>query len=103
MKLQEIKVPSNLACPHCNAPITNAAVTRGKPGVGFQKGGTIILCSRCATVLRVGDSGLELATPAYINSLSQQAKEAILATRLTLIRLLQKSGKTVDIKSETGL
>lgn len=88
MNLTEIKLPSKLICPACEKPVTNASPTRNT-GQKFQKG-LVIICSSCTTVLRVGDSALEMMRPEQVQSLSKESQAAILKTRMVLQRILSK-------------
>lgn len=98
MNLPEIKVPKNLHCPVCGQSVANASAVRSAPNPQFKKG-MVIICSGCTVTLQVGDSGLVQMKPDQVNALSPQSKAAIAATKLTLIRILEKNKKTVDIKS----
>lgn len=89
----DIKLPSQMVCPACHAPITNASPTRSAPNPQFQKG-MVVICSSCTSVARVGDSALQLMSPDQINALSPQSKSAILATRKVLQETLERKKRS---------
>lgn len=88
MNLTEIKLPKAFICPACEKPVTNASPTRNT-GQTFSKG-LVIICSNCTTVLRVGDSVLEIMRPEQVQALSKESQAAILKTRMVLQRILGK-------------
>jgi len=98
MNLTELKLPTDLKCPNCGYPITNASATRSAPKAQFIKG-SVVICSKCLIVSRFGPMGLERMSPQQINALSPQSKEAIMATKLVLARILDKNKSAIDIKS----
>lgn len=89
MKLTEIKLPNSFDCPACGGKITNAAPTWSAQDPRFRKG-TVIICSKCTTVLQCGDNNLQLMSADQINALSQESKAAIILTRTTLQKILEK-------------
>ena len=99
MKTQELKVPKNQHCPVCNSPVTNVSAVRSGPHPQFVKG-TVIVCSSCSVVLRVGDSGLVQMTADAVNKLSAPSKQAIMMTKLAITRILQRNKRPVDIISK---
>jgi ribosomal protein L34E len=90
MNLTEVKIPQALTCPTCGKPIQSATQTRSGAGPVLKKG-SVFICGHCSAVMRLGDSNLERMTPDQVNALSKESKAAIAATKLAIVRILQKA------------
>lgn len=85
-----VNVPQGIVCPACEKPITNTSPVQNREHAQFKKG-NIIVCAHCATILQVGDSGLNRMAAEDIEKLDEMSKKVI-GVLQQKIRSLVKSG-----------
>ena len=66
-------------CPKCQMQFESAPVVTGKP-VGMKLG-HIMICSGCASVLRLGNEGFHEMPPSEIEKLPQVSQQTINITK----------------------
>lgn len=74
-----LPLPDGLACPVCSQMIVAQTPVMNKERAGFKKG-NIMVCSKCAHVLIVGDSALEQMSNEAIARLDAASKVVLKST-----------------------
>jgi hypothetical protein len=65
-----------MACPVCHQIILSQTPVQNEKRAGFKRG-NIVVCSRCANVLKVGDDAFIRMNPEQIGKLDQVSRDVI--------------------------
>jgi transcription elongation factor Elf1 len=88
-----VPLPETFTCPACGADISHKTDFQNK-GRPFKKG-DIILCSKCGSVLKVGDSKLLKMSKEELDKLDKRSKSmiAVLAASIVHSIVVKQGGK----------